>query len=200
MQALEAIYQRRAVKSFDPNYKIPEADVKKLFEAAQQSPSSFNIQQWRFVNVKNPELRSQIQAAAWNQAQVTEASMLLILCADLKAHERNPERYWVNAPEAVRNYLVPMIKPFYEGKEQLARDEAMRSVGLIAQTLMIAAKDMGLDTGPMIGFDQAKVAELINLPKDHAIGMMIVVGKALKPAHPKGGFLPLNEVVKVDRF
>ncbi len=200
MQALEAIYQRRAVKSFDTSYKISAADEKKLFEAAQQAPSSFNIQQWRFVNVKNPELRQKIQAAAWNQAQVTEASMLLILCADLNAHAKSPERYWVNAPEATRKVLVPMIKPFYDGKEQLARDEAMRSVGLIAQTLMIAAKGMGLDTGPMIGFDQAKVAELINLPVDHVIGMMIVVGKALNPAHPKGGFLPLNEIVKVDRF
>ena len=200
MQTMEAIYQRRAVKHFDTTHKIPEADEKKLFEAAQQAPSSFNIQQWRFVNVKNPEIRKQVRAAAWDQAQITDASMLLVLCADLNAHAKNPERYWANAPEAVRGTLVPMITPFYDGKEQLARDEAMRSVGLIAQTLMLAAKDMGYDSCPMIGFDQAKVAEIINMPKDHAIGMIIVVGKGIKPAAPKGGFLPLSEVVKVDRF
>jgi nitroreductase len=200
MQTLEAIYQRRAVKSFDANFKIPEAEEKKLFEAAQQSPSSFNIQHWRFVNVKTPEIRAQIRAAAWDQAQVTEASMLLALCADLKAAEKQPTRYWENAPQPVRDYLVPMITPFYQGKDQLSRDEAMRSVGLIAQTIMLAAKDMGYDSCPMIGFDADAVAKIINLPQDHVIGMIITIGKGIKPAHPKGGFLPLSEVVKVDRF
>lgn len=200
MQTLEAIYQRRAVKSFDPNFKIPEADEKKIFDAAQQSPSSFNIQHWRFVNVKNSEIRKQIRAAAWDQTQTTDASILLVVTADVKAFEKSPERYWANAPAPVRDYLVPMIKPFYDGKDQLARDEAMRSVGLIAQTIMLAAKDLGYDTCPMIGFDHAKVAEIINMPKDHAMGMLLVIGKGTKPAHPKGGYLPINEIVKIDRF
>ena len=99
-------------------------------------------------------------------------------------------------PETVTGWMGP----FYEGKEQLQRDEAMRSCGIAGQTIMLAAKAMGYDSCPMIGFDQVKVAEIINLPSDHVIGFMIAVGKAVKPAMPKGGQLGLSEVVVQDRF
>ena len=95
---------------------------------------------------------------------------------------------------------MPAIGPFYEGKEQLQRDEAMRSCGIAAQTIMLAAKSMGYDSNPMIGFDPQKVAEIINLPKDHVISMLMVVGKQTKPAMPRGGQLPLDNVVFTDKF
>lgn len=65
---------------------------------------------------------------------------------------------------------------------------------------MLAAKAMGYDSCPMIGFDIGKVAELIHLPSDHVIGFMIAVGKATKPAWPTPGQLSLDEVVIRDRF
>jgi nitroreductase len=200
MHIKEAIRGRRAVKSFDPAHKMSAAEQIELFDLAQQSPSSFNIQHWRFVNVTDTATRKAIQDAAWGQAQVTEASLLLVLCADIAAWSKQPERYFASAPQPVRDALVPMIKPFYEGREQVQRDEAMRSVGLVAQTLMLAAKGMGYDTCPMIGFDAGKVGEIIKLPADHAIGMLIVVGKATKPAHPKGGYLPLSTIVVENHF
>ena len=131
---------------------------------------------------------------------MTEASLLVILCADLHAWNKAPARYWESAPPDVRDYLVSSIKGFYNGQDQIQRDEAMRSVGIAAQTLMLAAKAMGYDTCPMIGFDPVAVAKLINLPSDHVIGMMLTIGKAAKPAQPKGGFLPMDEIVVSDRF
>lgn len=76
----------------------------------------------------------------------------------------------------------------------------MRSVGLIAQTIMLAAKAMNYDSCPMIGFDQEKVASLINLPKDHVIGMMLVVGKIIKVSGPKPGFIEKTEMIIENRF
>lgn len=90
--------------------------------------------------------------------------------------------------------------PSYDGKEQLQRDEGIRSNGLAGQTIMLAAKAMGYGSCPIIGFDPADVAKLINLPEDHVIGFMISVGKATQPARPKGGQLRLDEVVIHDRF
>jgi nitroreductase len=152
------------------------------------------------VVVRDAQIRKDLRAAAWDQAQVTDASIVVILCADLKAWKKSPERYWKDAPENVRNMLVPMITSVYEGREELQRDEAMRSCGIAGQTLMLAAKEMEYDSCPMIGFDPVKVAEIINLPEDHVIGFMITVGKALKPAQPRGGQLPLSEVVINDKF
>lgn len=196
----EAIYQRRAVKAFDPAHKMTAAEEQKLFELAQQSPSSFNIQHWRIVKIEDPEQRAALRVAAWDQAQVTNASLMLVICADTKAWEKDPARYWVNAPEEVQSYLSNAIVEFYKDREWLARDEALRSVGLIAQTIMLAAKDMGYDSCPMIGCDIDAVGKLVNLPEDHVLGMLLAIGKGIAPPRDKGGFLPLSEVLVTDSF
>lgn len=200
MDTFDAIYQRRAVKNYDPDHEMTEDEVRKLFEAAIQSPTSFNIQQWRFVVVRDKALRKQLRAAAADQAQVTDASILIVLTADVKAWAKEPARYWREAPKEVQDILVPWMEPFYQGKETLQRDEAMRSCGIAGQTIMLAAKAMGYDSCPMIGFDPDQVAELIRLPEDHVIGFMISVGKSVKPAWPKPGQLPLEDVFVQDRF
>lgn len=200
MDVFEAIETRRAVKTYDPAHKMSESEVMRLLEAAIKSPTSFNIQHWRFVHVSDPALRQQLRDAAWNQAQVTDASVLLVLVADVHAWEKQPERYWRDAGPEVQKMIVPMIGQFYSGRDQVQRDEAMRSVGMAAQTLMLAARGMGYDSSPMIGFDAEKVGQVINLPKDHVIGMMLAIGKPTAPAHPRGGQLALDEVLVRDRF
>ena len=200
MDTFDAIKERRSVKHYDPKHKLTDEEVNQLLSLAVLSPTSFNIQNWRFVIVKDSEVRKQIRAAAWDQAQVTDSSLLLVICADLKSWKDNPAQYWKNAPKEAQDFLVPAIGPFYEGKEQLQRDEAMRSCGIAAQTIMLAAKSMGYDSNPMIGFDPQKVAEIINLPKDHVISMLMVIGKQTKPAMPRGGQLPLDNVTFTDKF
>jgi len=200
MDTFDAIVQRRSVKHFDTECKIPYEETHRLLSHAILSPTSFNIQNWRLINVVDPNLRRQIREAAWDQAQVTEASLLFVICADLMAWAKDPDRYWQNAPEAVQNQLVPLITRFYQNQTELQRDEAIRSTGLIGQTIMLAAKAMGYDSCPMVGFDVARVSQLINLPDDHIVSFMIVVGKATEPARERGGQLPLEDIVMTDRF
>jgi nitroreductase len=200
MNVTEAIIERRSIKSFDPTHKMTEQEIAKLMSLAMLTPTAFNIQHWRFVLVTDPVLRQQIRAVSWNQAQVEEASLLIILTADLKAWEKNPARYWANAPQAAQDYLVPAIGNYYQGNEQAQRDEGMRSCGMAAQTIMLAAKEMGYDTCPMDGFDFDAVARLINLPADHTPVMFVVVGKALAPARARSGQLNMDEVVIYNKF
>lgn len=200
MNTFEAIKQRRAVRYFDPTHRFTQEEFDQLIDLGMQAPSSFNLQHWRLVNVTNPELRKQVRAAAWDQAQVTDASLLFVVTADIKVWQKNPGYYFRNAPKEMQDILIPMIAPFYEGKEQLQRDEAMRSVGFFMQTLMIAAKAMGYDSCPMIGFDPDKVGELIQLPADHAIGALLVVGKRMKDAYPKSGYVDRSTMVIDNRF
>lgn len=200
MQTPEAIRARRAVKHYDPEHRFSDEEFAQLMDLALQAPTSFNIQNWRFVRVADPALRQELRAAAFDQAQVTDASLLFVLCADLESWQKEPQRYWRDAPPEVAEMLLGMLAGFYQDKDQLKRDEAMRSVGIVAQTLMLAAKDMGYDSCPMIGFDAEKVAELIGLPDDHAVGMMLTIGKGTRPAWPKPGQLPLDQVLVTDRF
>ena len=199
MDTTTAIHQRRSVKHYDPNHEMSEVEIQELLELALLSPTSFNMQNWRFVVITDPAKKAAIQAAAWNQAQITESSITILLCADLHAHE-GAERYWVNAPQPVQDGLVPMIAPFYRTNPQLQRDEAMRSIGIASQTLMLAAKSMGYDSCPMIGFDPIQVSEIIGLPKDHLVGMMLTIGKSLKDANVRGGQLPFDDVVFRNEF
>lgn len=200
MDVFAAIENRRSVKHFDPAHRMNREEVERLLGLAMLAPTAFNIQNWRFVIAEDPALRRQIRAAAWDQAQVTDASLLVVLCADLKAWEKSPQRYWRNAPQAAQDFLLPAIDQYYRGREEVQHDEAMRSCGMAAQTLMLAAKAMGYDSCPMDGFDFDAVGKLINLPEDHVISMFVAIGKAAKPANPRGGQLPYDEVVIRNRF
>ena len=131
---------------------------------------------------------------------MTDASLLVVLTADLNSWAREPARYWKNAPQPVQDFLVPAIGQYYGGREQVQRDEAMRSCGMAAMTLMLAAKDMGYDSCPMDGFDFDAVGKLINLPADHVVAMFVTIGKGIKEPWPRGGQLVMNDVVITNQF
>lgn len=201
MNTFDAIAQRRAVKHFDPTHRLTPDEETRLLEATIQAPTSFNLQHWRFVILRDPELRQTIRTKFGNdQAQITDASLLVLFTADVNCWKKEPARYWQNAPPEIQELLVNWIGPFHEGREWLQRDEAQRSIGLAMQTLMLAAKAMTYDSCPMIGFDIDGVAELIGLPDDHVMGPMVAIGKGTKEAWPKPGQIPLRELVIENRF
>lgn len=200
MQVSEAVRARRAIKWYDPEHQMPEETFRTLMEHAILAPTAFNIQNWRFVRVTDPEQRKAIRAVAWDQAQITDASELLVLCFDNKAWARDPQSYWRNAPQEVQDFLVPAIDAYYRDKPQIERDEGMRSCGLVGQTIMLTAQELGYQSCPMDGFDFDAVARIINLPKDHTVAFMIAIGKGIKDAWPKPGQLPLDEVMVTNRF
>lgn len=200
MNVTTAIETRRSIKAYDTNHEMTQAEIDRLMSLAMLSPTAFNIQNWRFVLVQDKELRKQVRAVSWDQAQVTDASLLIVLTADLKSWEKQPERYWQNAPKPVQDFLVPAIGQYYAGREQVQRDEAMRSCGMAAMTIMLAAKEMGYDSCPMDGFDFDAVAKLLNLPADHTPAMFVAVGKGIKEAWPRGGQISKDEAVIINKF
>lgn len=200
MEVTEAIESRRSIKQFDPDHEMREEEIHRLLSLTLCSPTAFNIQHWRFVIVRDRHLREKIRAVTWMQPQITDASLLVILCADLRAWEKQPERYWKNAPDDIRLGVLEAIDTYYRGREQVQRDEAMRSCGIAAQTLMLAAKGMGYDSCPMDLSDFDEVAKLIHLPADHVVSMFVAIGKGIRDPWPRGGQLPMEEVVKLDSF
>ena len=200
MNTSEAIQSRRAIKHYDATHHMPKEVERQLLELAMLSPTAFNIQNWRFVIVKNVEVRKKIRAVAWDQAQVTEASLLIVLCANLSSWHQKPDQYWRNAPVPVQNFLVPAIANYYADKPQVQRDEAMRSCGMAGQTLMLAAKELGYDSCPMDGFDYDAVGKILNLPHDHVISFMIAIGKKTQDSWPRPGQLDYNAVVLENGF
>lgn len=200
MDVRTAIESRRATRKFDPSHIIGEDEIQELMSLSLLSPTAFNIQHWRFVLVRDKTLREEIRAVCWMQPQITDASLLVVVCADMKAWQKSPERYWRTAPAERREGLLEGIRQHYEGRERFQVEEAMRSCGIAAQTLMLAARGMGYDTGPMDLGDVDAVSKLINLPEDHVIAMYVAIGKGIEAPYPRGGQLAHDEVVKTDRF
>ena len=200
MDTFDAIKTRRAIKKFDSSYKMSSDDIKTLQELTILSPTSYNQQNWRFIYVTDETVKEKISKAARDQAQPKDGSLVLVLCGNLNAWKEEPLRYWRNntpeKQELVKNSLIRK----YENSPENRRDEAMRSCGFAAQTIMLAARQMGLDSCPMVGFEYDELAEVIQLPKDHMIVMMIVVGKRAEDAAERGGQLSLDEVFFENHF
>ena len=188
---------RRSVKKFDPNHNLTDAELKTLFGKVSLSPSSFNLQHWRFVVVRDVELKSKLRKAAWDQEQLETASAVIVVAAKLNAHE-DADQMYSDAPESVRQTMIPMIAGFYADKPQMQRDEAVRSASLAAMTLMYAAYDMGYATGPMIGFDPQAVSSLVGLDDQHIPVMLVVIGKQVGEMRERSFRYPLSTTVKLE--
>lgn len=198
MELEQAIQQRGSVKAYDPDVTLDDAELAAIFRLVERTPSSFNLQHWRFVCVRDHGLRQELMAASWNQPHVGQAAVDVVVCGKLGAHE-DAARCWSEAPAEVAARMVPMIGGFYAGKEQLQRDEAIRSGSLAAMTLMLVAQSRGWNTCPMIGFDPRKVSAILGIPDDHVPVVLITLGKGGAAPFPSGR-LPLSETVRLDRF
>ena len=200
MDTFDAIKTRRAIKKFDSSFHMTSDQVNSLKELTILSPTSYNQQNWRFVYVIDQAVKDKISKAARDQAQPKDGALVIVLCGNLNAWKEDPLRYWRNNTPEKQELVKNSLARKYENSPENRRDEAMRSCGFAAQTIMLAARQMGLDSCPMVGFEYDELAEIINLPKDHLIVMMVVVGKRLEDAAERGGQLPVDEIFFENSF
>ena len=111
-----------------------------------------------------------------------------------------PFKCWKNASKEVQNFVLPAIEGYYKNIPQVQRDEAMRSCGIAAQTLILSAKAMGYDFCPMDEFYFNEVGKLIKLPDDHVISMFVAIGKSTKDAWERPGQLDFSDVFIENTF
>jgi nitroreductase len=195
-----ALRNCRAAKQFDRSHTMTKKTREKLLTTALQFPVSFQTRNWHFVVVDDPDQRERIREAAWNRPQITDASMLVILCADLNAWRNESTNYWKSSQEPFREVMLPAMREPFNGLDIEQRDHAMRSCGIAAQTLMLVALSLGYDCCPIEGFDHDAVGEVINLPEDHAVCMFVAIGKSLDETKPAEETPPIDDIVIRERF
>ncbi|HAK88066.1 MAG: nitroreductase [Nitrospirae bacterium GWC2_46_6] len=209
MEIIQAIKERRSINFFDPGREIPDDKLRELFEIANLAPSSFNLQPWKVVAVRDPERKKALRQCAFNQPKAEEASAVLIMVADPKAMEENIDRMLDNWQEL--GYMKPDMRDTYKGMannlygtdDSLKRKFfAIKNTSLFAMNLMVAAKGLGLETHPMDGFDEDCVKKEFDIPEDKVIPMLIAVGY-LKPGItllPRAWRRKIEEFVKFERY
>ncbi|MGH1337889.1 MAG: nitroreductase family protein [Aureispira sp.] len=201
MNVIDTIIQdRKATRFYDPTFKIDSETTERLIKLGQAAPSSFNIQHCRFLVVRDQELRQQIRSIAMNQAQITDASLLIVVCAKIDSWKEDISQKWNHTSKQVQGFIRQSIDEFYQNNTTMQRDEAIRSSGMASQNLMLAAQGMGLQSGALVGFDFKKVAKLIHLPNNYIISNFIVIGRSNEVDSPKSPRLPLTHVLFENTF
>lgn len=166
----EALAWRYATKQFDPSKKLSAEEVAIVTEAMRLAPSSFGLPVWRAVVVTNPELRTKLRAAAWDQSQLTDASHLIVLAVKRDIDESMVDGYIAeisnvrDIPAESLAGFSDMMKGSLAGRTPEARREWAARQAYIALGLGVTAAALhGIDACPMEGFDPAQFDEILGL-------------------------------------
>jgi nitroreductase len=172
---------RYATKSYDAAQKLDDEKLNHILEAIRLAPTSSGLQPFEVFVVKNPDLRAKIREVAWGQAQVTDASHLLVFAAwdnitperiDAAFDYTNEVRGFVNEGwEAYRKQLHGIIAA---RTEQANFDAAARQAYIGLGIALVAAAEQGVDSTPMEGFDPAAVDQILGLKERHLRSVVIL--------------------------
>lgn len=167
----EALAWRYSVQVFDKDKKVSDADLHAILESGRLAPSTYGFEPWKFVVVENPELREKIKESSWGQPKVTDASHLIVICRRTDARENLVRE---RLDRTAKTFGLPDtssldgFKQMLEGSIAMRDDVALdtwmsRQVYIPLGTMIASASMLGVDSGPMEGFDSVKVDEILGL-------------------------------------
>jgi len=170
-QLLDSLNWRYATKTFDAAKKIPEATWKTLEETLVLSPSSFGLQPYRFLVVKDPEIRAQLKPHSWNQTQVVDASHYVVLSGRSAMTEAEIDLYLDRVVqvrgiprESLDGYRGMMYGSLLSpGSESRIPHWAALQVYIALGNLMTSAALLGVDTCAIEGFVPAEYDAILGL-------------------------------------
>ncbi|MEO5343532.1 MAG: NAD(P)H-dependent oxidoreductase [Gammaproteobacteria bacterium SHHR-1] len=182
---LKALEFRHACKQFDPERQIPRAELEEIMECARLSPSSFGMEPWRFLVIRDTAMRQRLRPACWNQAQITDCSDLVAIVT--KPEAVRPDTDYVRALfnrrqlsaeaeaaylERYRNHMHAEVEPFMS-YHAWASKQCYIALG----NLMTAAAAVGIDSCPMEGFEKTAVEQALGLDTDlYQIAALLALG------------------------
>lgn len=173
MDVIECIKSRASVRSFKADV-IPDTVMDELLDAATQAPCAGNIQEWKFVVVRNPGNKKRLAQAAFEQKIIFDAPVAIVVCADLKE---------------IGNAYGERGKNVFSIQDSAAA----------AQNLMLAAWDKGIGSCWIGSFNEKAVKDILVLPSQVRPMAIIPLGyPTSKPKKP--GRKPLEEVVHKDFY
>lgn len=168
---------------------VTDETLRQLYDLAKWGPTSMNSQPARYVFVRSTEAKAKLAEALspGNVAKTNAAPVTVIVAMDNQFYEHLPEQFpAVNA------------RPMFEGNAGLAESTAQRNSALQGAYLIIAARQLGLDCGPMSGFDPAKVNAAFFPDGRHKVNFLINLGYGdASGNHPRGPRLPFEAVATI---
>lgn len=182
----DIVFNRRSVREFDENYKIPRDEMLQIIEESTEAPSSVNLQPWRFVVVESKEGKDKLRPLIrFNKRQNDTSSAMIIIFGDMKCYEKTEEIYSRAVekgfmPEEVKKDMVDLIMPAYTGaSKQKMNDIVKIDSSLAAMQMLLVARAHGYETCVIGGFEEDVIAEEFGLDKERYVPVTIVaIGKS----------------------
>lgn len=197
---IDCILGRSAAKYYDPAASLSDDQIRELVRIGTTAPTSFHLQNWRFIAVRTPEAKARLLPIAWNQPAITEAAVTFIVCGQLADSSVIPQRLaplveaGIMPAKMVPEWEIP-ARNLYMDYPQRQRDEAIRTGTFGAAAMIYAARSLGLGSTPMIGFDAEAVHREFGLTGNEVPVMLLSIGKERPGNWPQKLRLPVAEVL-----
>lgn len=185
----KAMQFRHACKAFDTKKKIPAEQFEEILESIRLSPSSFGMEPWRIVVIRDERLRKALKASCWNQSQITDCSELVIFTTDNdivrsdSPYVRQMFERRAMPAEMVETYVGiygQFIEPLEED-EVLLENWTAKQCYIALGNAMTCAAMMEIDSCPIEGFDKEEVEAILDLEYGHSIAVMCAFGYRVNP-------------------
>jgi len=176
----ELVRNRRATDNFSPE-PVPDSDLQEILRAGLEAPSSYNLQPWRFVVVRDGTQRRRLRMAAMNQQKVEQAPVVIVACGDTLSWREDLEEVirlgqehgvggeaW--AQRKRKNVTADL------GSHSSISMWVAKQTMIAATTMMWMAEALGYDTGPMEGFDEEVVRTVLGIPTHVRVLFLLAIG------------------------
>ncbi|WP_455367219.1 nitroreductase family protein [[Eubacterium] cellulosolvens] len=170
MDVLDTIKQRKSVRRY-LDKPIEEEKLLKVLEAGRLAPSARNLQEWRFIIVRDPDTRRKVADAANGQTFIGEAPVVIVACAQTDQH------------------LMKCGQPAYTIDVTIALDH-----------ISLAAVEQGLGTCWIGAFSEKRVKEILSIPDEIRVVELMPLGYPQNPSSIRKNRYPLTEIVKYDAW
>jgi nitroreductase len=197
---IETILSRSASKYYDPAATLTDDQIRQLVRIGTSAPTSFHLQNWRFIAVRSPEAKARLRPIAWNQPAITDAAVTFIVIGQLADASTVPDRL---APVVEAGIMQAKMVPdwerdarrVYDDQPQQDRDEAVRTATFGAAAIIYAARSLGWGSTPMIGFDAEPVHREFGLADDEIPVMLLSIGPERAGNWPQKPRMPVADVL-----
>ena len=194
------IKERHSIRQYDPSFKLSGDELKSIIEEATLAPSSSNMQAWHFIVVQDEGKKKDLALYGNNAKVAADASAVIAVLGDTEMYHNVDKVYDLMfeagyVDEENKQRLAEDVKRIYPNAPYEVRaNMASFDAGLVSMQLMLVAKNRGLDTITMGGFDNAAFAKNFNVDKRYMPLVLIAIGKADGNHYFKTVRLPVEDV------
>lgn len=192
----EAAQARVSIRKYT-DQPITNEEIEAILDLAGRAPSAYNVQPWRFIVVRNPEAKAQLQGAAYNQGQVGAAGALIVLTSDMTDVLNNIEEIvHPGTPEEKRSGTADYLRgAFSNFSESDLQHYGVGQSYIALGYLLLVLEAMGYGSSPMLGFDAGQVRKILGLGEHVQIPALVAFGHPAESGNAQHRH-PVSRVIK----